>query len=341
MDRASGRVGEWASETALVQVRNLSVGYRANAAPAVDDVSFRIAHGETFALVGESGCGKTTTARALLRLVKPTTGEIRFKGIDILSLRGEALRRHRRHMQIVFQDPFTSLNPRMTVGSAIAEGMLAHDMATGPEAAAHSAALLAEVGLHASDGARFPHTLSGGQRQRVAIARALAVAPDLLVLDEAVSSLDVTTQARVLDLFEGLRARRGLTTLFIAHDLAVVQRVASTVAVMYFGRVVEQAPAERLFASPRHPYTRALLSAVPVPDPSFYAARRARVSLHVAHPVLLADDPPRGAKAPRGCSFYARCPHPAKDAACTVAVPPLVAPSENAEPDHVVACIKV
>lgn len=267
----------------LVNVRALRVRYPERRRwrggprprPAVDDVSFSIAPGETFAFVGESGSGKTTVARALLRLIDADAGEMTYAGVNLRALSGERLRRHRQRMQAVFQDPYTSLNPRMTVGEAIAEGLVVHRLASGAAAAARAAELLAEVELPPEFASKHPHELSGGQRQRVAIARALAVDPEFLVLDEAVSALDVTTQAKMLALFDRLRAARGLTTLFIAHNLAVVQQVATTVAVMYQGRIVETAPAAQLFASPGHEYTRALLAAVPVPDPT--AARRRTV----------------------------------------------------------------
>jgi len=254
------------SDAPLVSVRGLRVRYGgagARGRTAVDDVSFEIPRGDTLALVGESGSGKTTTARAMLRLVTPEAGEIRFDGTDLLALRGEALRRARRRFQMVFQDPYTSLNPRMTIGDAIAEGPIVHGLAGGAEAGRRAAALLEEVGLDPALVDRYPHELSGGQRQRVAIARALAVEPEFIVLDEAVSALDVTTQAQILELFLRLRAARGLTALFIAHNLAVVQRIATTVAVMYLGRIVEMAPARTLFAAPVHEHTCALLAAVP------------------------------------------------------------------------------
>jgi ABC-type glutathione transport system ATPase component len=252
----------------LLSVNGLRVSYRgtttdpATSRPAVDNVSFALQKGETLALVGESGSGKTTTARAVLRLI-PSAGQVVFDGVAVHDLRGESLRRMRRRMQIVFQDPYSSLNPRMRIGEAVAEGILVHS-ATAPVAARQRAQqLLEEVGLTAADASKFPHELSGGQRQRVAIARALAVDPDFIVLDEAVSALDVTTQDRILHLFESIRASRGLTCLFIAHNLAVVQRVATTVAVMNAGQIVEIAPARELFAAPKHAYTRALLDAVP------------------------------------------------------------------------------
>jgi ABC-type oligopeptide transport system ATPase subunit len=234
---------------------------------AVNDVSFDIARGETLALVGESGCGKTTTGRAILRLIEPTSGHVTFDGIDVLTLQREPLRKLRRRMQVVFQDPHTSLDPRMRVGRTVREGIEAHELAEGAEADARVARALEEVGLRASDAAKLPHEFSGGQRQRIAIARALAVEPEFVVLDEAVSALDVTVQAQVLALLMQLQHDRGLTYLFIAHNLAVVERIATRVAVMYLGRIVEIADAATLYASPQHGYTKALLSAVPVPDP--------------------------------------------------------------------------
>ena len=234
---------------------------------AVNDVSFDIARGETLALVGESGCGKTTTGRAILRLIEPTSGHVTFDGIDVLALQREPLRKLRRRMQVVFQDPHTSLDPRMRVGRTVREGIEAHELAEGAEADARVARALEEVGLRASDAAKLPHEFSGGQRQRIAIARALAVEPEFVVLDEAVSALDVTVQAQVLALLMQLQRDRGLTYLFIAHNLAVVERIATRVAVMYLGRIVEIAAAATLYSSPQHGYTRALLSAVPVPDP--------------------------------------------------------------------------
>jgi ABC-type oligopeptide transport system ATPase subunit len=234
---------------------------------AVDDVSFEIARGETLALVGESGSGKTTTGRAILRLIEPASGRVTFDGTDVLALEREPLRRLRRRMQVVFQDPHTSLDPRMRVGRTVREGIEAHELAEGAAADARVARALEEVGLRASDAAKLPHEFSGGQRQRIAIARALAVEPEFVVLDEAVSALDVTVQAQVLALLMQLQRERGLTYLFIAHNLAVVERIATRVAVMYLGRIVELADAATLYAAPQHGYTKALLSAVPVPDP--------------------------------------------------------------------------
>ena len=322
------------SDTPLVSVRNLTklypaghsaFGRAAGEVRAVDGVTFDVFRGETLALVGESGCGKTTTGRLILRLVEPTAGDVQFDGVDVRALDRTSLRQLRRRMQAVFQDPFTSLNPRMTVGRTVKEGMEVHRLARGSEADARTAKLLDEVGLGASAATRYPHELSGGQRQRVAIARALAVEPAFIVLDEAVSALDVTVQGQVLTLLAQLQRDRGLTYLFIAHNLAVVERVATRVAVMYLGRIVELATASRLYAAPRHPYTRALLSAVPSPEPG--AARRR---------IPLAGDLAGPGSAQPGCAFHARCPHPAKDASCVRTVPPLI----QVEAGHLVACTK-
>jgi oligopeptide/dipeptide ABC transporter ATP-binding protein len=297
----------------------------AGSVKAVDGVSFDLAPGETLALVGESGCGKTTTGRAILRLVEPTSGDITFDGIDVRALRGEALRSLRRRMQIVFQDPYGSLNPRMTIGDAIKEGLIVHHLARGADADRRVAQLLDEVGLRPEFADRYPHEFSGGQRQRVGIARALAVEPSFIVCDEPVSALDVSVQAQVVNLLRDLQRDRGLAYLFIAHDLAVVAHMADRVAVMYLGRIVELATRAQLFAMPRMPYTQALLSAVPVPDPT---ARRQRL--------LLPGEPPSPANPPSGCVFHPRCLHPAKDEACARVVPAL----EEKSPGHFVACIK-
>ncbi len=292
---------------------------------AVDGVSFTVNPGETLALVGESGCGKTTTGRALLRLIEPTSGSVEFDGVNVLALKGEALRKLRRRMQIVFQDPYGSLNPRMTIGAAIREGLIVHKLAEGAAATTRVRSLLEEVGLRPEYATRYPHEFSGGQRQRVGIARALAVEPRFIVCDEPVSALDVSVQAQVVNLLRDLQRDRGLAYLFIAHDLAVVAHMADRVAVMYLGRIVETASRASLFAMPLMPYTQALLSAVPVPDPRIKRQR-----------LLLPGEPPSPANPPSGCVFHPRCPHPAKDAACSSIVPPL----EEKAPGHFVACIK-
>jgi oligopeptide/dipeptide ABC transporter ATP-binding protein len=289
---------------------------------AVADVSFGVNRGETLALVGESGAGKSTIARCVVRLEDPDAGRIRFDGGEIGGLRGRALRAFRRRVQIVFQDPHGSLNPRMRVGAAVREPLEVHGLARGAEADARVAALFAEVGLDPEYRARFPHELSGGQRQRVGIARALAVAPDLLVLDEPVSALDVSVQAQVLALLRELQTSRGLTYLFIAHDLAVVRQMADRIAVLYRGRIVEQAPAAALLSDPRHPYTRALLSAVPRIEPD---ARQARVRLR---------EPGGDAAVNRGCPFAPRCPDPRRDDRCLRDVPPAL----EVGPSHRAAC---
>ncbi len=290
---------------------------------AVNDVSLRLDRGESLALVGESGSGKTTLGRCLLRLVEPTSGHVTFDGTDVLALRGGTLRRFRRRMQIVFQDPSGSLNPRMRVGPAVREPLEVHSIAKGDAAKRAVHALFDEVGLHPGLYDRYPHELSGGQKQRVGLARALSVQPDFLVLDEPVSALDVSVQAQVLNLLESLRKKRGLTYLFIAHDLAVVRQIADRVAVMYLGRIVEQGPAEQIYSSPRHPYTEALLSAAPIPDPTVESRR-----------ITLEGDLPSPTDLPPGCAFASRCPHPRKDATCRSTVPELI----ELKPDHHTAC---
>jgi len=290
---------------------------------AVEHVSFEIGSARTLGLVGESGCGKSTVGRTILRLLEPDGGRVDIDGEAVFDLPPKALRALRRRMQIVFQDAHGSLDPRMTVRQTLEEPFAIHALVRGPEREARIASLLAEVGLDPRLRDSYPHELSGGQRQRVGIARALSVEPRFVVLDEPVSALDVSVQAQVLNLLADLQQHRQLTYLFIAHDLAVVKQIADFVAVMYMGRIVEWAAANALYEGPRHPYTRALLSAVPRPDPS---APRARI--------VLAGDVPSALAAPSGCPFHPRCPHPRKDARCREERPVLRALS----PDQRAAC---
>jgi oligopeptide/dipeptide ABC transporter ATP-binding protein len=264
---------------------------------AVDGVSLSIPKGRTLGLVGESGCGKTTVGRSVLRLVEPTGGSVRFAGLDVRATRGEALRALRRRMQIVFQDPYGSLNPRLTVRAILEEGLVVHRLGTPAERLARIRGALERTGLTAATLERYPHEFSGGQRQRIAIARALVLEPEFLVLDEPVSALDVSIQAQVVNLLVELKAQLGLTYLFISHDLSVVEYVSDEVAVMYLGRIVEHAAADALYRAPLHPYTLALFSAVPRIDP---ARRRRRI--------VLSGDVPSPARPPAGCRFHPRCP---------------------------------
>jgi oligopeptide/dipeptide ABC transporter ATP-binding protein len=288
---------------------------------AVDGVDLEIERGRTLGLVGESGSGKTTTGRCIVRLIEPTAGDIRFDGIDLLSLGRRPLRALRRRLQIIFQDPFSSLNPRMRVRSIVGEPLAIHRLAPRRERRRKVAELLRLVGLDPAAMDRYPHQFSGGQRQRIGIARALAVQPELVVCDEPVSALDVSVQAQVINLLQDLQERFGLSYLFIAHDLSVVEHISDRVAVMYLGRICEEAPRAALYGNPRHPYTQALLSAAPVPEPG---ARRERT--------LLKGEPPSPVAPPAGCRFHTRCP--VAVAECSRVEPPLVDIGGN----HRVAC---
>ena len=294
---------------------------------AVDGLSFEVFRGETVGLVGESGCGKTTVGRTLLRLEEATSGEIVFGGASVTHVRGEALQRYRRQIQVIFQDPYSSLNPRMTIGDIIAEPMLVYKLVPGRKAARDRAVeLLTQVGLFDYMAERYPHELSGGQRQRVGIARALAMEASFLVCDEPVSALDVSIQAQIINLLEALQQKFGLTYLFIAHDLAVVRHISDRVIVMYLGKVMEVAERDALYAEPQHPYTKALLDAVPIPDPAREAGREYRV---------LRGEVPSPLNPPRGCVFHTRCPLATEE--CKMAVPEL----REVRPAHYAACIKL
>ncbi len=337
-DVKSAAGGNGASDSsALLDVRELRkyfpvrrdvLGRNVDQVRAVDGVSFRLQRGETLGLVGESGCGKSTTGRAILRLIEPTSGRLFFDGQDLEEFDRAQLREFRRRAQIVFQDPFGSLNPRMTVGGMLSEVLKVHGIGeTGAHRSSRVRELLEMVGLHAEHAGRYPHEFSGGQRQRVGIARALAVEPEFIVCDEPVSALDVSVQAQVINLLRDLQKDLGLTYLLIAHDLAVVEYMSDRVAVMYLGKIVEMAEARELYENARHPYTRALLSAAPRRDPQA-GPRRERIRL--------SGDVPSPIRPPSGCPFYARCPHPAKDDECGRVVPLL----EEKGPNHLAACCK-
>ncbi len=295
-------------DTDLLVVRNLKKYFpirrgvfqrKVGDVKAVDGVSFSIKRGETMGLVGESGCGKSTTGKAILQLDRPTAGEVFFDGEDLVKVKGEKLRLMRRKMQIIFQDPFASLNPRMTVGEIVGEPLEVHGAARGKEKEARVKELLQLVGLNPSFVTRFPHEFSGGQRQRIGIARAVALNPSFIVCDEPIAALDVSIQAQVVNLLEELQHKFGLTYLFIAHDLSMVRHISDRVAVMYLGRIVEIADWRMIYEDPKHPYTQALLSAIPIPDPVIEAKRRR---------IILEGDVPSAANPPVGCNFNTRCP---------------------------------
>jgi oligopeptide transport system ATP-binding protein len=293
---------------------------------AVDGINFAIKKGETLGLVGESGCGKSTTGRAILQLYRPTTGSINFDGHELTRMKSGELRRFRRRMQMIFQDPYASLNPRMSVGSIISEPLAIHNLAKGKARKERVQELLRVVGLNPYYANRYPHEFSGGQRQRIGIARALAVEPQFIVADEPVSALDVSIQAQIINLMEDLQDEYNLTYLFIAHDLSVVRHISDRVAVMYLGRVAELADRNELYENPLHPYTKALLSAVPVPDPSVEAKRER---------IILTGDVPSPLRPPPGCNFHTRCPIAIEE--CRERIPEF----REIVPGHFVACHRV
>ena len=320
------------STVPLVRVENLTKYFPIKAGflqrkvgdvKAVDGVSFDIWRGETLGMVGESGCGKTTVGRTILRIYRPTSGEIYFDGTPLSLVKNKPLRQMRRRMQMVFQDPYASLNPRLTVGEIVGEPLEIHAMARGAEKQKRVAELFELVGLSREFINRYPHEFSGGQRQRIGLARALALAPDLIICDEPIAALDVSIQAQIVNLMEELQEELNLTYLFIAHDLSMVKHISDRVLVMYVGKVMELADREELYESPLHPYTKALLSAVPIPDPEYEMHRKR---------IILTGDLPRPAQPPPGCRFHTRCP--IAEQKCTLSEPLL----REVRPGHLVAC---
>jgi oligopeptide transport system ATP-binding protein len=323
---------ENSTNTTLLRVENLMMHFpirrgvfqrQVGAVRAVDGVSFDIERGETLGLVGESGCGKSTTGRTILQLYKPTAGEVHFEGVDLVKLKGEQMRQMRRKMQMIFQDPYASLNPRMTVGQLVGEPLMVHNVATGAEINDRVIHLLELVKLNPAFASRYPHEFSGGQRQRIGLARALALQPSFVICDEPISALDVSIQAQVVNLLEELQEQFNLTYLFIAHDLSMVKHISDRIAVMYLGVIMELATRDELHAKPLHPYTQALLSAVPIPDPVADAKRER---------IILKGDVPSPANPPSGCRFRTRCP--IAEGTCAESRPDF----REIRPGHFVAC---
>ncbi|MFH5182818.1 ABC transporter ATP-binding protein [Paenibacillus sp. TAB 01] len=314
------------SEQPILEVRNLQKHFQVGSGKtlkAVDNLNFAINRGETFGLVGESGCGKSTAGRTIIRLYEATSGEVLFNGENVHQLKGKKLHDFRRQMQMVFQDPYASLNPRMTVGNIIAEGVDIHGMYSGAERKERVIDLLRAVGLNDEHANRFPHEFSGGQRQRIGIARALAIEPQFIIADEPISALDVSVQAQVVNLFKKLQKERGLTYLFIAHDLAMVKHISDRIGVMYLGKLVEVTTSEALYAKPLHPYTQSLLSAIPIPDPEIERTRER---------IILQGEIPSPLNPPSGCPFRTRCPHAMS--VCAEVMPEF----KEVEPNHYTAC---
>jgi oligopeptide transport system ATP-binding protein len=335
-DDGTTRSQDQVTNSTLIQVRDLTKHFpitrgiilqrQVGAVQAVDGITFDIQRGETLGMVGESGCGKTTAGRTILQLYRPTAGQVIFDGIDLTALKGESLRRMRRRIQMIFQDPFASLNPRMPISRIVGEPLRAHKLASGKARIERVQELMRVVGLNPRFINRYPHEFSGGQRQRIGVARALASNPDFIVCDEPISALDVSIQAQVVNLLEDLQAELGLTYLFIAHDLSMVRHICNRVAVMYLGHIVELAEKNELYDHPLHPYTQALLSAVPVPDPAVERQRKR---------IVLEGDPPNPINPPSGCRFHTRCPIVA--AVCSQQAPTW----RDVGGGHFVACHKV